>query len=159
MTAILRSLVLLILGSGSGCVEEGLVLCVGSLDAEDSDQIDLVVTMSEDADFETVCRPVTIQIRGSDLEYCVAIAPGPRYAAKAFLRAEQRRQEGGNPVAVREFEADFVDGEQEEHDVFLSTLCPEPCGAGQQCLGEDCVSLLYPDGLAFEGTDDCDTSP
>ncbi len=148
----------------TGCVEEGLVFCVDALVAQDTDVVDLAVTMGASSDVASVCRPAIQQISGADLEYCVAIAPGARYRESAFLRAEQRREGEEEPVAIRQFEAPFIDGEQKQYDVVLSTLCAPACCAEQQCLGDACVSLppagvFDADGGTVTDDVDCDTSP
>lgn len=146
----------------TACVEEGLVLCVDSTEAEPSDEIDLALTMArDDAATGALCRPASQSVAGAELPYCVAVAPGSRYAVAALLRAEQRR--GGVLLARRELLAPFRAGEQDEHDVVLVPTCEgAPCGTGEQCLPLDraapaCVAVPRPG--AFEGpTDDvaCD---
>jgi hypothetical protein len=158
---------LLSVAAAQACVEEGIVLCIDSLDAAPSDRVDVTVTMAaEDPRTGRVCAPVEAQVRGSDLPYCVAVAPGPRYGAAAYLRAEQSRADA--VIARRELMAPFRDGEREDHEIVLVPSCADaPCGAAEQCLAVEgrapaCVAVPRPGVFDdAEQSDDvaCDTDP
>jgi hypothetical protein len=143
----IRLALLVLLGLlATGCVEEGVVMCVDSHEPDAFDAIELTVTLArDDADSGPVCRAATAQFSASSLEYCVAIAPGARFTAAIFLRAQGFLR--GELIANREATARFSDGDQlEAPPILLDPSCcaSDPCDACMpdgQCLQGECVGV------------------